>query len=406
MVRQVSFIHAADLHLDTPFSGLAHTPDVIFEDIRESTFKAFENLVAAAIDKHVDFVLLAGDLFDHENQSLKAQVRLRTGFERLKQHHISVYLSYGNHDYIKGNVHPVTYPDNVFIFPGEDISHFTFEKNNEKLAAIYGFSYENRAVAKSKASEYEVADKQVPFHIAMLHGSVESNKDHDTYAPFQIRELAQKDFHYWALGHIHQRQILHSDPPIVYPGNIQGRNRKETGEKGCYHVIMTEGNVSMNFIPLQTIQFLSMEIDVSTIKEIHQLERKLQEEMEKWQLTEPALINLTLFSNHIQLRNWESEGLVDEAVELVNEVTVHKKNWLYIYRCHTHTMEDSDSTWEEDPFFGELHRHFSETAIQPFLKELYHQRRVRKYVEPLTAGEEQEIKNKAEQLLKYELLKE
>ncbi|GAB3790221.1 metallophosphoesterase family protein [Virgibacillus kimchii] len=406
MAKQVSFIHAADLHLDSPFGGLAHTPDVIFEDIRESTFKAFGNLVDAAIDRQVDFVLLAGDLFDNEKQSLKAQVRLRNGFEKLKQHHIPVYLSYGNHDYIKGNAHPVTYPDNVFIFPGEDVSHFTFKKNNEKLAAIYGFSYENRAVTRNKAVEYEVADRDVPFHIAMLHGSVESNTEHDTYAPFQTRELAEKGFHYWALGHIHQRQILQWDPPVVYSGNIQGRNRKETGEKGCYHVIVTENDVSMDFIPLQTIQFLSVEIDVSKVKEIHQLEQKLREEMEKLQLAEPALIDLRLFSDHTQLRDWENAGLVDEAVELINEITVHEQNWRYIFRVRNRSINMYDNSWKDDHFFGELHRQFSETAIHPYLKELYQQRQARKYADQLSAEDEQEIKNKAEQLLMYELLKE
>src|SRR5690625_2555889 len=281
MAKQISFIHAADLHLDSPFGGLAHTPDTIFEDIRESTFKAFGKLVDTAIDKKVDFVLLAGDLFDNEKQSLKAQIQLRRGFEKLEQHHIHVYLSYGNHDYIKGNTHPVTYPDNVFIFPGEGISHFTFEKNGEKLAAISGFSYDSRAVTINKADEFSIHNNETPFHIAMLHGSVESNTDHDTYAPFQISQLPEKGFHYWALGHIHQRQTLLTDPPVVYPGNIQGRNRKETGEKGCYHVVMTENDVFMDFISLQAIQFLSFEIDVSTTKEIHQLEKIIHEELNK-----------------------------------------------------------------------------------------------------------------------------
>jgi DNA repair exonuclease SbcCD nuclease subunit len=406
MAKQISFIHAADLHLDSPFGGLAHTPDTIFEDIRESTFKAFGRLVDTAVDKQVDFVLLAGDLFDNEKQSLKAQVRLRAGFEKLQKHHISVYLSYGNHDHIKGNVYPITYPNNVFIFPGEDISHFTFEKNDENLAAIYGFSYENRAVTSNKTIEYKIEDQEIPFHIAMLHGSVESNTEHDTYAPFQTRELIEKGFHYWALGHIHQRQTLHRDPPVVYPGNIQGRNRKETGEKGCYHVLMTENDVSMDFIPLQAIQFLALEIDVNSLKEIHQLEKRIREEMDKLELTEPALIDLSLYSNNALLQDWENDGLVDEAVELVNDVQVNEKNWLYIFRHRTRINEISDSEWKEDHFFGELHRQFSETAIHPFLKELYQQRQARKYAEQPSAEEEQEIKNKAEQLLMHELLKE
>ncbi|WP_164215075.1 DNA repair exonuclease [Virgibacillus sp. YIM 98842] len=406
MTKQISFIHAADLHLDSPFRGLAHTPDSIFEDIRESTFKAFGKLVDTAIEMQVDFVLITGDLFDNEKQSLKAQVRLRRGFEKLDQRGIYVYLSYGNHDYIKGNVHPVTYPDNVFIFPGEDISYFPYEKNGEILAAIYGFSYEKRAVTSNKAAEFYIQDEDIPFHIAMLHGSVESNTEHDTYAPFQTRELLEKGFHYWALGHIHKRQTLTADPPVIYPGNIQGRNRKETGEKGCYHVVMTENEVSMEFIPLQAIQFLSVEIDVSSLKEIHQLEKTIHDKLNKMKLTQPMLVDLSLCSNNSLLRKWENDGLVEEIIELINDVTVYDKNWLFIFRHRNRINDISESIWKEDQFFVELHRQFSETAVQPFLKELYHHRRARKYAAQLTEDEEQEIKHKAEQLLMHELLKE
>src|SRR5699024_6918698 len=122
MSQHVSFLHAADLHLDSPFSGLTHVPEHLFHDIRESTFTAFENLVETAIEKEVDFVLRAGDLFDNEKQTLKAQIHLRNGFQKLEKHHINVYVSYGNHDFVNGNVHPITYPDNVYEFTEEKVS--------------------------------------------------------------------------------------------------------------------------------------------------------------------------------------------------------------------------------------------------------------------------------------------
>src|SRR5699024_983642 len=153
MSNQISFIHAADLHLDSPFQGLATVPKSIFPFIRQSTFHAFDKLVKTAIEKNVDFVLLVGDLFHNEKQSLKAQVHLRSGFEKLQKHQINVYLSYGNHDYEKGNVHPITYPENVFIFEGEAVSSFIYKKNGQSVARIYGFSYENRAVFENKTKE-------------------------------------------------------------------------------------------------------------------------------------------------------------------------------------------------------------------------------------------------------------
>src|SRR5690625_6351761 len=117
----ISFIHAADLHLDSPFQGLTFLPESLFEKVRQSTFNAFNRLIQTAINKKVDFILLVGDLFDNEKQSLKAQVYLRKAFEKLDQHGIDVYLSYGNHDYMNGNKHRITYPKNVHIFPNDTV---------------------------------------------------------------------------------------------------------------------------------------------------------------------------------------------------------------------------------------------------------------------------------------------
>src|SRR5690625_2029219 len=194
MGKDISFIHVADLHLDSPFQGLSHMPEHIFKEVRESTFVALDRLVRNAIHLQVDFVLIVGDLFDNERQSLKAQIRLRRAFQELAKHQINVYLSYGNHDHINGNIHPVTYPNNVFIFPFEKVSHFTYEKNGIPLAEIHGFSYENRAVLTNKTVEYQIDNQAALYHLAMLHGSLQSNLDHDTYAPFQLSELINHNF--------------------------------------------------------------------------------------------------------------------------------------------------------------------------------------------------------------------
>src|SRR5690625_7660876 len=151
--KQISFIHAADLHLDSPFQGLSHIPEHLFKEVRESTFVALDRLVRLAIQEQVDFILIVGDLFDNERQSLKAQIRLRKAFQELEKHHINVYLSYGNHDHINGNIHAFTYSDNVFIFPSEKVSQFIHEKNGIPLLEINGFSYEKSTVLEYKKSK-------------------------------------------------------------------------------------------------------------------------------------------------------------------------------------------------------------------------------------------------------------
>src|SRR5699024_6754102 len=317
-MSDISFIDAADLHLDSPFKGLSHLPETIFQKMKESTFEALNLLVEKAIDKQVDFVLLVGDLFDNEKQSLKAQVKLRNACEELKRHDISVYLSYGNHDFTRGNSHPVTYPDNVFIFPDEHVTHFTYQKNGAAKAAIYGFSYENRSVTTKKADEYEIASKDIPFHIAMLHGSLYSNTDHDVYAPFRLSDLTDKDFDYWALGHIHQREVVKEDPPVVYPGNIQGRTSKEAGEKGCYHVELSARDASMTFLPLQSLEFNHRTADVSGCGELHQLESAILKTVTDSTVSAgPELLQLNLSGNQAKLEEWETS--LDDVIQLVNE---------------------------------------------------------------------------------------
>ncbi|MBP1968971.1 DNA repair exonuclease SbcCD nuclease subunit [Virgibacillus natechei] len=408
MTKQISFLHAADLHLDSPFRGLADTPDPIFQEILESTFVALDRLVQTALDKEVDFVLMAGDLFDNEKQSLKAQVRLRRAFEQLQRHNIQVYLSYGNHDYINGNIHPVTYPDNVHIFPDEKVRQFTYVKADGTEAAIYGFSYENRGVLTNKTDEYEVINSSIPFHIAMLHGSIKSNTEHDVYAPFQLSDLTKGNFDYWALGHIHQREMLKEDPPIVYPGNIQGRNRKETGEKGCYHIVLTETDKEMSFIPLQAIQFHSLTINISACEEPHQVENNIQFRMKEIISTTPMLIDLTLTSDNPQIQESESGNYLEDVIELVNETFIHQMNWNFIFRysIETHFSAHDTDLVKGEHFIGELFRHAEDVSIPSYVKELYQQKQARKYLDPLTQEEEQSIKTEAQQLLLNALLKD
>lgn len=408
MSKQVSFLHAADLHLDSPFNGLTHVPKHIFNDIRESTFVALDRLVSTAIHKKVDFILLVGDLFDNEKQSLKAQVRLKRAFEKLQKYHIDVFLSYGNHDYINGNIYPVEYPNNVHIFSSEDIQTFVYTKNEQDLAIIYGFSYENRAVLENKVSEFNgpiQKESLSPFHIAMLHGSIETNTTHDRHAPFQLKELVDKNMDYWALGHIHQRDILHEDPFVIYPGNIQGRHRKETGEKGCYHVVLSQSKTELSFVQLDAIEFRSLTIDVTACQTLHQLETMIQKELkEQCRVSKPLLIDLTLTSQHSFLSRWNMNQDLEEIVDIINDSLSNQADWTYIYQVKVRITQLNDELLKSDFFMGELSRQIQMESIQPYIQALFKHKQGRKHVLPFSAEEEEQIRQEAKQLLINELL--
>ena len=398
MRPSISFIHAADLHLDSPFKGLTDLPADIFKDVRESTFRALDQLVHTAITKQVDFILLVGDLFDNEKQSLKAQVELRGAFQTLQHHQIDVFLSYGNHDFVLGNQYQFTFPENVHIFPSERVTHFIYEKNTEKLAAIYGFSYHQRAVEQNKTSEYNIVSKQIPFHIATLHGSLNGNQEHDPYAPFTLQQLEERNFDYWALGHIHQRAVLAENPPIIYPGNTQGRHRKETGEKGCYYVEMTPTETHYEFISVESIQFSKCCLDISECSTVDQLEEILFTIHE--QTNVKKLIHLTLNSKEIQLHAFNEDGIIQELIDIVNETMMDQTYWQYIYTYRIETTEHKAITVEES-FLHEINNALEEMDTTRILADLYQHPGARKYLDEENTNT---LKEAARQLLLYDLL--
>lgn len=370
--RKISFIHVADLHLDSPFKGLAHVPERIFKDIRESTFHAFDYLVNCAIENEVDFILLVGDLFDNEKQSLKAQVHLRSGFQKLNEYDIKVYLSYGNHDYIKGNIHPITYPDNVHIFSSEEVSSFVFEKDGQSLAKIYGFSYEDRAVLGNKTEEYYRIEDHIPFHIGMLHGSVYGNQTHDPYAPFTLTNLKEKSFDYWALGHIHKREVLHENPPIVYSGNTQGRHRNEQGEKGCYIVSLSDQNISLDFIPLQTILFDNVSIDLTNCQSIHDVEPLIYTAIAKKESAQ--LIYVSFIGHSERLFEWEESYLIAELIDIVNESLLSNQPWSFIYRYEIKHDYNEQVIETNDYFLNEFVSSIEQLEVRSVMNQLLNHR--------------------------------
>lgn len=400
MNESIKFLHAADLHLDSPFKGLANIPDEIFQLIRNSTFQAFERLIDVAIEHQVDFVLIVGDLFDHERQSLKAQLHLRDGFERLRKEQIHVYMSYGNHDFLTGNPYPIEFPDNVHTFPDETISSFTFEKVNKKLANIYGFSYEKRDVKENKAKQFKISDPSIPFHIAMLHGMVYGATDHDPYAPFRLEDLEREPFDYWALGHIHERQILQTDPPVVYPGNIQGRHRKETGEKGCYIVQMDEIETKLQFVPLQAITIVHETIDLRNFSTIIEIKDALVQLLEK-NTSKSHLYAFDFYCHKEQNERLGIKERIKELVDHVNEMFMNVHSWQFIYTYDLH-IEKENKSHGNMPFVEVIQESIDAIDIMEELKDLYNHTKVRSY---LQAYSEDKMLQKAFELLIDELHK-
>ncbi|HEX5564605.1 MAG TPA: DNA repair exonuclease, partial [Sporosarcina sp.] len=260
----IRFLHTADLHLDSPFKGMTGLPPARLNELRESTFTAFNRFIDYAVETSPDFILIVGDLYDGEDRSLRAQRKFQEGMERLHAAGIPVYLTYGNHDHLSGNWTRFELPPNVHEF-SEEVGEVSLTVKGMDVV-VHGFSYPTRHVREEMISRFPVAPDSHSFHIGMLHGSLAGNEAHAVYSPFTIGELQSKHYDYWALGHIHQRQQLSEDPPIVYPGNIQGRHRNESGEKGFYEVELSKTHATLSFVPTSVVHFGRIQIPCVNIR--------------------------------------------------------------------------------------------------------------------------------------------
>jgi exonuclease SbcD len=233
------FLHAADIHLDSPLKGLEVYQDAPVEQIKSATRRAFDNLVELAIQEEVAFVLLAGDLFDVDWKDYNTGIYFMNRMGRLKEAGIQIFMVSGNHDAASQITRALHLRDNVKLF-----SHKKPETRfHEELGvAIHGQSYPSKAVSEDLTQNYPQGEKGL-FNIGMLHTALTGRPGHEPYAPCTLDGLKSKGYQYWALGHVHQREEVSREPWIIFPGNIQGRHIRETGPKGCTLVTVDEGEV-------------------------------------------------------------------------------------------------------------------------------------------------------------------
>lgn len=289
----VKFIHAADLHLDSPFKGLTDLSEDVLQQIKHSTFKSLETIVSLAIEESVDFVLFSGDIYDLEDRSIKAQLMFQKQMERLHAAAISACVIHGNHDFIEKNADHLSLGENVKVFSETVETHYITTKNDKRVA-VSGFSYDKKWIEQRVIQSYPLRDKTCDYHIGMLHGFAEGDQsDHARYAPFSIGELREKNYDYWALGHIHARQKLTDNPPVYYSGNTQGRHRNETGEKGVLLVEFSSQERKVSFIPTAPIIWDTIRLDASHAANLEEVLHLIKQTVEavKW---DRAIIYLIL----------------------------------------------------------------------------------------------------------------
>jgi DNA repair protein SbcD/Mre11 len=234
------FLHAADIHLDSPLRGLTGQEGSAAERIRSATREAFELLVGRAIAERVAFVVIAGDLYDGDWRDYRTGLFFAAQMGRLNASGIPVFLLHGNHDAQSQITRKLELPDNVRVFSARAPETFRLEDID---VALHGQSFSQREIRDNLVLGYPGPVAGV-FNIGVLHTGLGGMGGHENYAPCALAELVAKGYAYWALGHVHQFQILHRQPHVVFPGNLQGRHIRETGAKGAALVSVENGEVS------------------------------------------------------------------------------------------------------------------------------------------------------------------
>ncbi|MFB5196131.1 exonuclease SbcCD subunit D [Neobacillus sp. KR4-4] len=399
-MKRISFIHAADLHLDSPMVGLKYLPQDIFTRVKESTFAALKKVTEAAILHQVDFVILAGDLFDGEDRSLRAQSRFRTEMLKLAENGIQVYVIHGNHDHLNGSWVHLNMPANVHVFNSE-VESKVLQTKNGAIVHLYGFSYPTRHVYDRKIDDYRKKDG-ADFHIGILHGNESGGAEHDNYAPFSVSDLHKKEFDYWALGHIHKRAVLSESPPIIYPGNIQGRNKKETGMKGIYHVTLTDLDKKINFIETADIIWEETVVDASAAENFLDVLQLCQTTINSFRREQKGTLLSLSLKNIVLADEREQRSLNGELLELLleNEKEEDSFVWIVDLTVIEGQQIDKEQLKRDANFYAELFETIENyTDIDQALAPLLEHQLGRKYISQLSTADQKELINKAEKLL-------
>jgi len=272
-----TFIHAADIHLDSPLRGLSRYESAPVDAIRNACRRAFKNLVDLAIEKKAAFVLLAGDLYDGDWKDYSTGIFFSRQMGRLQQHGIRVFAVAGNHDAANRMTKALQTPANMKMFSAGKVETVILE---EYSVAIHGRSFKARHVDENLAAGFCRGIKGM-CNIGLLHTSLDGREGHASYAPCTLDDLRAKNYQYWALGHVHKQEIVSEDPFVVFPGCIQGRHIRESGPKGCVKVTVAENAVTeMEPVPLDVLRWTLTEIDLTDTEEYRDVLENVREAIE------------------------------------------------------------------------------------------------------------------------------
>lgn len=392
-MTRLRFVHAADLHLDSPFGGLRNLAPEIAEQLYQATFKAYDNIIDLCIQEQVDALLIAGDIFDGADRSLRAQLKFVDGLNRLEDANIRSFVCHGNHDPLSGWEAQLTFPGSCHRF-GRELEQVPVFKDEPDRAVVYGISYPQREVRENLVLRFGAIEPG-PFTIGLLHANVDNNQAHDSYAPCSLKDLEATGIDYWALGHVHTSQVLReTSPTVVYPGNPQGRHPNEPGPRGVYIVEVGDaGQVGLDFRAVDVVRWATLEIDIDGLETDQSLFDKIDQEASLCLDSadeRDIIFRLVLIGRGPLHDSLTRPGFVDDLLEGVNDSGPRERPFLWCERIQVSTASfiDREQQRQRSDFVGDLVRLCDEwqgtpnglSEIRDNLQELYGRGNARRYL--------------------------
>lgn len=233
-----TFIHAADLHIDSPLAGLRLKDEDVAQRFANAGRRAVQALIEETIASKAAFLIIAGDVFDGDWKDVTTGLFFVRAISALHRAGIPTFIVKGNHDADSLMSRDLPYPDSANVFPSDRAASVTLD---EYRVALHGRSFPNRLTGEFVVTY--PARRDGWLNIGVLHTSLDGTRGHDGYAPCTVEDLRRFGYDYWALGHIHAAEIVSRDPWIVFPGNLQGRSVRETGAKGAVRVTVEDGRI-------------------------------------------------------------------------------------------------------------------------------------------------------------------
>ena len=366
------FIHAADIHLDSPLAGLAAYPDAPAAQLRNATREAFCTLVDRAIEEQIDFMIIAGDLYDGDWRDHNTGIFFCREMGRLKRAAIPVFLLFGNHDAESEMTRKLELPDNVHCFSSNKPQSITLDALR---VVLHGQSFKHKETTDNLAAVYPPAVAGY-YNIGVLHTALEGHIAHPSYAPCSREELHARGYQYWALGHVHDFAQWEGASLIVFPGNLQGRNIRETGRRGAVLVAVDDrGRTTVERIFVDVLRWELVRIDAADCANLPDVVRLIGRALETLLDSDshvPRAVRVI-----IQGRSAAHGELFGLERQLRNEVLAriasidNARLWLEKVKLETQALLDSTTSGEPFDAFGDLQEILREAGQDPvFLQQI------------------------------------